>query len=612
MDNRTHQEHCIKGKDRLTSQQRDQNIDGPKAVRVLEKRSSTSSPSYLNSPHHAHWIKREKREKVHEALKINDSSPKISKLSESIGKYDIDRGHIDTAAPFESVKDAISKFGGIVDGEAQTILTIERQKHIQLELEKTREEITKYRQQCEAAEVTKEHVLKELDHAKRLMEELNVRLEKAESQEAQANQEDELDEINRERSTTVVSGVDSEQQDLESMEGEHVAARKDQDLASASEEIEKTVEDLTLELIGTKELLEDGAALALEQDKSNWERELKQAEDELQQLNEQLMLTNDLKSKFEQASLSLCSLRVERASHMEAKRSQVAKDCTYTKELEEVRTNIEKATSEINRLGAAVSSLKSEVEMERTSLTIIKQREGIASSSASSLAAELNILEKKVEEKTVELKTLEQAAEEAKQAKLEAQMARKELRKAKEIAEQDKAEATKMEERLNATVSEIKASKAVEKLAYSTAKAMEDSEQASDRVTLSIEEYFKLRMKADEAEELDDGRRTVEERLRVAAEKVIAWRGKQEQERGANAVTRSFSELPNLDGIGEQETFTSETEEVLHRSPVTVPKLHKMSRSKTMDSKTDSRRKKRSFFPRVASFLSREKVQPLK
>ncbi|KAJ8477304.1 hypothetical protein OPV22_021031 [Ensete ventricosum] len=548
---------------------------------------------------------------VEEILKINDSSPKISKLSESIGKYDIDGGHIDTAAPFESVKDAISKFGGsVVDGEAQTILTIERQKHIQLELEKTREEITKYRQQFEAAEVTKEHVLRELDHTKRLMEELNVRLEKAESQAAKGNREDELTEINRERYTTVVAGVDSEQQELESREREHVAARKDHDPTSASKE---TVEDLTLELIGTKELLEDGAALALEQEKSNWEREVKQAEGHLQQLNEQLVLTNDLKSKLEQASASLCSLRVERASLMEAKLSQAVKDFTYTKELEEVRTNIEEATSEINHLRAAVSSLKSEVEMERTSLTTTtKRREGIASSSVSSLEAELNIMEKKVEEKTVELKTLEQAAEEAKQAKLEAQMARKELRKAKEIAEQDKAEATKMEERLNATVSEIKAAKAVEKLAYSTAKAMEESEQASDRVTLSIEEYFKLRMEADEAEELDAGRRTVEERLRAAAEKVRAWSGKQEQERRANAVTGSLSESPNLDGIGEQEAFTSETEEVLHRSSVTAPKLHKMSRSKTMDSKTDTRRKTRSFLPRVASFLRREKVQPLK
>ncbi|RRT79437.1 hypothetical protein B296_00009603 [Ensete ventricosum] len=430
------------------------------------------------------------------------------------------------------------------------------------------------------------------------MEELNVRLEKAESQAAKGNREDELTEINRERYTTVVAGVDSEQQELESREREHVAARKDHDPASASKE---TVEDLTLELIGTKELLEDGAALALEQEKSNWEREVKQAEGHLQQLNEQLVLTNDLKSKLEQASASLCSLRVERASLMEAKLSQAVKDFTYTKELEEVRTNIEEATSEINHLRAAVSSLKSEVEMERTSLTTTtKRREGIASSSVSSLEAELNIMEKKVEEKTVELKTLEQAAEEAKQAKLEAQMARKELRKAKEIAEQDKAEATKMEERLNATVSEIKAAKAVEKLAYSTAKAMEESEQASDRVTLSIEEYFKLRMEADEAEELDAGRRTVEERLRAAAEKVRAWRGKHEQERRANAVSGSLSESPNLDGIGEQEAFTSETEEVLHRSSVTAPKLHKMSRSKTMDSKTDTRRKKRSFLPRAS------------
>ncbi|GAV86720.1 DUF827 domain-containing protein [Cephalotus follicularis] len=486
------------------------------------------------------------------------SSPISVGSPRSAKQIDINRGIIDTAAPFESVKEAVSKFGGIVDWKAHRMQTVERRKLVEQELEKAHNEIPVLRREAEAAEEAKTQVIKELDSNKRLMEELKLNLERAQTEEHQAKQDSELAklrveemeqgiaddvsvaakaqlEVAKARHAAAVTELQSVKDELESLRKEYAslvtekdaAVKKAEEAVSASKDVEKTVEELTIELIATKESLESAHAAHLE------------AEEELQRLNQQIVSANDLKSKLETATALLLNLKAELAAYMESKLMEETGEGlsngepekkTHTnlqaavasakKELEEVKLNIEKATAEVNCLKVAAISLQSELEKEKSALAAMKQREGMASVAVASLDAEIDrtrseialvqMKEKEAREKMVELpKQLEKAAQEADQAKTLAQIAREELHKRKEEAAQAKAGASTMESRLLAAQKEIEAAKASEKLALAAIKALQESESAQTTndvdtptgVTLSLEEYYELSKRALEAEE---------------------------------------------------------------------------------------------------------------
>ncbi|MCD9646716.1 hypothetical protein HAX54_036870 [Datura stramonium] len=511
--------------------------------------------------------------------------PEPSAHSKCPENSDITRVKIDTAAPIESVKQAVSKFGGIVDWKAHRVQTVERRKVVDQELAKVLEEIPLYKKQSQAAEEAKIMVLKELDSTKRLIEELKLNLERAQTEEQQAKQDSELAklrleemeqgiadeasiaakaqlEVAKARHAAAVSELKAVNSELEDLHKEYNllvserydAVQKAEEAVSASKKVEKEVEDLTIELITTKESLEAaqaahleaeehkiGAAMAREHDTLNWEKELKQAEEELEKLNQQILSAKDLKAKLGIASALLLDLKAEFSAYMESKLKQEMGEGNFselsepekrthaemqaavalaTRELEEVKLNIEKATDEVNCLKVAATSLKAELEKEKSELAAIQQREGMASITVASLEAELNrtkseislvqMKEKEAREKVVELpKQLQEAAQEADQAKSLAQTAREELRKAKEEAEQAKAGASTMESRLLAAKKEIEAAKASEKLALEAINALKESELARSTkdedspsgVTLSLEEYYDLSKLAHEAEE---------------------------------------------------------------------------------------------------------------
>ncbi|PIN25262.1 hypothetical protein CDL12_01998 [Handroanthus impetiginosus] len=512
-----------------------------------------------------------------------NNSPRSSKTSDNA---DLNRGQIDTAAPFESVKAAVSKFGGIVDWKAHRVQTVERRKFIEKELEKAQEEMPSYKQQCKAAEEAKMQVLKELDSTKRLIEELKLNLERAQTEEQQAKQDSELAklrveemeqgiadeasfaakaqlEVARARHAAAVSELKTVKDELEQLRKDYAllvaekdaAMRKAEEAVATSKEVEKSVEDLTIELITLKQSLESahsahleaeehrlGAVMAKEHDALNWEKELREVEEELEKLNQQMVSTKDLKLKLSEATGLLKDLKVELAAYMESKLEEIGEEgslrealkepekrtrgdieaaiAAAKKELAEVKLKIEKANEEVNILKVAASSLQSELEKENVELANIQQREGMASIAIASLEAELNktkseitlvqMKEKEEREKMVDLpRQLQEAAQEADQAKAFVQIARNELQNAKEEAEQAKAGASTTESRLRAAQKEIEAAKASEKLALAAINALVESESAQKNtdedspngITLSLEEYYELSKRAHEAEE---------------------------------------------------------------------------------------------------------------
>lgn len=466
-------------------------------------------------------------------------------------------------------------------------MVVQRRHHVELELQKLQVEIPGYRKEFEAAEQAKFQVLTELDSSKRFIEELKLTLERAQTEERQARQDAELAqlrveeleqgianessvaskaqlEVAKARLTASISELTFVRQELGELRKEYASLHIDKDVAIkkaeesvlGSKEVEKALEELTIELISAKELFESahsahleadekrmGAIMARYQDSQNWEKELRQIEEEIHKLSLHISLTKDLKSKVFIASAVLNNLKAELAAYMEAKSKQennvegvskiepeelkrktsneiLAIVASGRKELEKVKTNLDERTNELNCLKETAASLKSELEQEKSTLETIRHREGMASTTVSSLEAELEktkfevaeiqMKEKETKEKLAEMpKKLQQAAEDADQANTSAQIAREELLKVTDEADQAKAAATTVESKLLATQKEIKAARTSEMLAIATIKALQESEAArnnldadsSNGVILALEEYYELSKRIHEVEE---------------------------------------------------------------------------------------------------------------
>lgn len=190
--------------------------------------------------------------------------------------------------------------------------------------------------------------------------------------------------------------------------------------STALQEIEKTVEDLTLKLITLKELLTSSrakhiisqeqkvnAALTYQQEKVNSQNELKQADKEVQKLIDAISLNKDLESNLKAASATLVDLQDGFSSYLEEKRPPVAslaeeaeqpavstrlKLARIRKDLEDMRADIEKAKDEVKGFWNAAATLRADIERENTDITALRHKEHLAVVSATSLQEEMRMI----------------------------------------------------------------------------------------------------------------------------------------------------------------------------------------------------------------------------
>eukprot|EP00252_Welwitschia_mirabilis_P001956 TRINITY_DN11921_c0_g2_i1.p1 TRINITY_DN11921_c0_g2~~TRINITY_DN11921_c0_g2_i1.p1 ORF type:complete len:689 (-),score=269.83 TRINITY_DN11921_c0_g2_i1:467-2533(-) len=271
----------------------------------------------------------------------------------------IHRAEIDTTAPFESVKEAVSLFGEKVLGRQVFAHTIKRSPGGEKWGSKNRElhliqkELSKAQEQLKNAESTKSRALREVEKAKKVVESLTVQLEKAkqstvhatEASEAARKRAEELQAVDekaveggntvwkaevdeaRKQHSLALAELNSTKQELRKLKQEHASALEAQALAVKQAENSASKEEANL-------------------------RKIEELSKEISEINDSLIFVKIASSEAEK----------ERAAIVAEKEDEAAKDA---KAIQELHKQIEALKEELNAsrdLESKWIAMKAEVE----------------------------------------------------------------------------------------------------------------------------------------------------------------------------------------------------------------------------------------------------------
>ncbi|XP_073312196.1 WEB family protein At5g55860-like [Primulina huaijiensis] len=488
-------------------------------------------------------------------------------------------GEIDTSAPFQSVKDAVSLFGeGAFSGEKLAIKKAKPQstervlaKETQLHL--VDKELNRLRDQLKNAETAKVYALAELEKAKSTVSDLTQKLKTvneskdsafkdaevakhqakqfAETNNGNSKVTDESSDIDLETSRVqymaMVTELDAAKQELIETRQNYNASVKDRDIASeraaeannyAQENVGK-VDELSKEIATVQHSIQQvkfAIAQAKDEETNNCDDKEKQKQlhkaKHDKTVNKLLALQKDIDPELVK---NLDTQLSETLSETEALKKDVEgrRDAdldsvkAVTSELDGAKESLHKVVEEENTLRNLVETLKSELDEIKKEHSELKERETETESIAGNLHVKLRKAKFELEEALLEeakvrgasdemMDTIRQLAVDRENAKLEVENMKQQAKELKGVAEAARIELEEAKKKLRVALHEAEEAKEAEARALDQIKIL--SEKNAARISTS-EPGAQIRISRGEFESLS---RKVEDSEKLTGMKVAA------------------------------------------------------------------------------------------